>query len=137
VNSGSEFLEHQDPVFQLGNHADALGTFELIARVTNCIVYGSQEEEIELAENSGNTFDVIFDHCYLKTKLDLSNTEEFIEVIRHQNGDSIFVNSDEEDFHLHDSSRCIDAGMNFLNAPFTDLDGVTRTDPPDIGAYEL
>jgi len=46
-----------------------------------------------------------------------------------------FVSVSASDFHLNMSSPCIDAGTK-EGAPARDIEGSTRTDPPDLGAYE-
>jgi predicted outer membrane repeat protein len=61
--------------------------------------------------------------------------------------DPIFVNPEEGDFHLQDTSPCIGAGINEIEingtwyyAPLFDIEGNPRPDPassmPDMGAYE-
>lgn len=47
----------------------------------------------------------------------------------------VFVDPTGRDFHLKEGSAAISSGLATL-APVTDLDGETRGDPPDIGAYE-
>jgi hypothetical protein len=49
--------------------------------------------------------------------------------------DPSFVNQVGGDFHLNAGSLAIGAGTS-TNAPATDFDGVTRTVPVDIGAFE-
>ena len=49
--------------------------------------------------------------------------------------DPQFVDPDHGDFRLRDTSPCIGAGTS-ENAPLTDILGVTRGNPPDMGAYE-
>ncbi|MBC8416425.1 MAG: T9SS type A sorting domain-containing protein, partial [Candidatus Cloacimonetes bacterium] len=61
--------------------------------------------------------------------------------------DPFFVNPEERDFHLQDTSPCIGAGIdeieingNWYYAPLFDIEGNPRPDPsgsmPDMGAYE-
>ncbi|MCK4311220.1 MAG: right-handed parallel beta-helix repeat-containing protein, partial [Candidatus Cloacimonetes bacterium] len=61
--------------------------------------------------------------------------------------DPLFVNPDEGDFHLQDTSPCIGAGIDEIEingtwyyAPLFDIEGNPRPDPvgsmPDMGAYE-
>jgi hypothetical protein len=52
-------------------------------------------------------------------------------------GDPLFVNAGAADFHLTSSSPAIRAGSSVSGQYSTqDFDGVTRTLPPDIGAYQ-
>ena len=61
--------------------------------------------------------------------------------------DPLFVNPDDGDFHLQDTSPCIGAGIDEIEingtwyyAPLFDIEGNPRPDPsgsmPDMGAYE-
>lgn len=49
--------------------------------------------------------------------------------------DPMFVDEDDEDYHLAAGSPCIDAGVND-GAPETDLDGNPRIGDVDMGAFE-
>jgi len=50
-------------------------------------------------------------------------------------GDPLFANAAGADFHIQMGSPAIASG-NADGAPPTDMDGVSRGNPPDIGAYE-
>ena len=48
-----------------------------------------------------------------------------------------FANMLELDFHLDETSSAVDAGVALANGPIgSDYDGITRSDPPDQGAFE-
>ena len=52
----------------------------------------------------------------------------------------LFVNNENDDYHLSDNSPCIGAGLDTSIVPIVDLDGNPRPNPPgsnpDMGAYE-
>ncbi len=66
----------------------------------------------------------IYGKNYLNTKIGLVDSDPY------------FWDEEELDLHLTDSSSCIDAGKDTLDAPDNDFDGIERTDTFDIGAYE-
>ena len=49
--------------------------------------------------------------------------------------DPLFVDFDDQDYHLQDGSPCIDMGIE-AGAPATDIEGLPRVNAPDMGAYE-
>ena len=49
--------------------------------------------------------------------------------------DPLFINSEDGDFHLQDTSPCIRAATAD-GCPIRDIEGTQRGNPPDIGAYE-
>ena len=54
--------------------------------------------------------------------------------------DPLFIDPDNGDYHLNDSSPCIGAGIMTPDVPATDIEGNPRPNPPgsnpDMGAYE-
>ena len=106
------------------------------ANFTNCIIDGSAAHEIELQNNSTSEFNYLFDHCLIKLHPDSSlNNFNQTNSLKVNNGSSIFVNPQEQDFQLSDNSKAIDAGK-FTNEFLTDILGLGRDTNPDIGAYE-
>jgi len=116
----------------LGDHylpADLSATF------TNCIVYGSLDNELDRDKRDQSAFTYLFDHCLMKLtdSIDIT-TSHFINVIKNQ--DPLFTDAySKDDYHLSTGSPCIDAGIP--NGISLDLDGKTRTGNPDIGCYEF
>jgi hypothetical protein len=52
-----------------------------------------------------------------------------------EDNDPLFVDEDDEDYHLSPASPCVNAGVN-EGAPEFDLDGIARVGDVDMGAYE-
>jgi hypothetical protein len=99
----------------------------------NCILWNDSSAEIYL-ENS--SIDILY-----------SDIQGGWEGEGNIDSDPLFINPDEGDFHLQDTSPCIGAGINEIEisgtwyyAPLFDIEGNPRPDPagsmPDMGAYE-
>ncbi len=137
VNTGSPYLEHEDPVLYAANYFEGVGSVDLIADFNNCIIYGSLDDEIRLDKKEDAPFDLLFDHCLLKTKANISDTSRYQAIV--QNQDPSFADTQEMDFHLMSGSPCINSGFDIFAGQFVyaDLDGKTRDAQPDIGCYEF
>ena len=114
---------------------DKIYPFNLDAKFYNSIVYGSNDEEIIIDNNvNGGSFDFVFDHGLVKTEQDISNTTQWISIIKNESPD--FVSTGKAEYHLGENSHAIDAGKSGV-LPLLDLDGVSRDlSSPDLGAYE-
>ncbi len=66
---------------------------------------------------------------------DLSMLDELIGTNDLPGEDPLFVDFDNEDYHLANGSPCIDAGIA-TGAPTLDFEGLPRVDEVDMGAYE-
>jgi len=129
----------QTPTLVLNNYiSDGQGTtyaYPLSANFANTIVYGNQENEIAIDENTSEEFILTFDHCLLKTEDDLSNAERYISCIR--NEDPLFVDYAVNNYQLDSLSPAINIGsIDIANTVPFDILGVSRTESPDLGAYE-
>jgi hypothetical protein len=140
----------QDPSFTLSNNLivfDALGNpttliGDLNAYFGNCIVYGFNSEEIRLSNEEQAAFNYIFDHGILKTEMDVSDTEKYINCLI--NEDPLFVDYNSHNFRIDTLSPAIDTGSievinNSLVNLDLDLDENSRIsdEGPDLGAYEF
>lgn len=119
----------------------------LIANFTNCIFAGSGADEIDLLDENNKMdpefFQVQFDNCIVKVDDLLGEMAypEFFDFcnncIQIENGDTLFVDVDMQDFHLDTMSIAENKGL-FLNNIPTDIEGNMRDmDTPDIGCYEF
>jgi hypothetical protein len=112
----------------------------------NCILYGNQRHEFQLANNKTNVFNYVFDHCLVKASedsFDITDTQHYRDLVF--NKDPNFVNDSDRyhlDFKLDTLSPAKDSGsMQFIiDNPFLENDqsGQSRTsdNKPDLGAFE-
>lgn len=101
----------------------------------NCIIWGNNDEELEL-DFEFNSTGYNFRNVLLKTELNTTGSN-FSGMIINQNPQ--FVDYAEDDYQLQSGSPAINAADgNYIDLPDTgtDIKGVDRTGDPDIGAYE-
>jgi len=103
----------------------------------NCIIYGSQNNELFLDIKYGAQSDIVFDHCIIKK----TNTNDFSTYFNSVlwNIDPKFINGEYLNFELDSLSSAKDAGDLEWGLKFPyDLKNVSRLNDnaPDIGAYE-
>jgi len=144
------YTVRQDPSFVLSNNLivyDANGN-EITyighlqnAYFGNCLVYGSNSEELLYSENDQVNFNYDFDHCILKTEMDISD-QQYINCLK--NEDPLFVDYTVNNYRLDTLSPAIDIGsLEVINSSEFeldfDLDGNSRISDngPDLGAYEF
>jgi len=125
------------------NHAGELGggihCFSRNPTINNCIVVGN------CADSSGNqiyvhsTYTVALNYCCFSVGAgDVSGAGSITEDTCIHLA-PLFVNATAGDYHLQETSPCVDAGLNSAISGYpTDLDGNTRVvnGTVDIGAYE-
>jgi hypothetical protein len=102
------------------------------AYFANAIIYGSNEEEIELDSVAGSRFEYNFDHALLKTMLNTTNQSRYINCIL--NKDPEFVNPSRWNYQIDSISPVIKMGKD-LGIPY-DILGNVRGPTPALGAYE-
>lgn len=78
------------------------------ADFTNVIVYGSAEEKLAFSTDDQVDFNYSFTNCLLKSQLESEGG--FTNCIFNQ--DPLFEDTSDDDFHLQDSSPCINAGFD-------------------------
>lgn len=139
-----------DPSFTLSNNlivpsADGgfitlLGNLE--AYFGNCIIYGNLDEEILYSNDESVSFNYTFDHCDLKTEMEISDETYYINCI--QNKDPLFIDYNKVNFRLDTLSPVSDIGsMEVITSSQinieNDHDGNSRIsdEGPDLGAYEF
>lgn len=115
------------------------------ATFNNCIIYGSYSNEMVLNKKDGATFDYKFNNCLIKfnnTSNQFTNDPlyQFTTDATHYN--AIIQNKDPKFFNVVDNKLNIDessAAFAKGNAAFLiplDINGNTRTLPPDLGAFQ-
>jgi hypothetical protein len=124
-----------------GNPVTLLGALQN-AYFGNCIIYGSNEEEIILSKNDEVQFNYKFDHCILKTVLETTDPLYYNNC--QKNTDPLFVDVYKHNYRIDTLSPAINFGsLEIVNSsPFDitiDLDGSSRVtdEGPDAGAYEF
>jgi hypothetical protein len=115
------------------------------AEFDNCIIYGSNQVEILLDKKEGATFNYAFNSCLLKfnntanqftnNPLYLFETDlaHYTNVIRNQ--DPKFLNANQNKLNIDNSSAAFAKGNPAYLIPL-DVLGITRSLPPDLGAYK-
>lgn len=106
-------------------------TFDLAYLLENCIIYGSQDEEMLFDIKSPDAATQVFDHCLIKTELPGYNINSNI-----LNLDPKFKDIKMYDFSLDTLSPAHNAGKVLDPSVDTDIKGNIRINGPDLGAYE-
>jgi hypothetical protein len=102
----------------------------------NTIIYGSNDEEIETDFVGSADSTYLFDNCLVKTGRKLSLFPGFVNCMKNQ--DPLFKDYNTFDFHPDTLSPVIGKGkIDFAESFPVDLDGISRTPFPDIGAYQF
>jgi len=102
---------------------------DLNARISNSIIWGDDDNEINLISNNTNGFSFYSTNCIIRTtRTDLNVNGNMI------NKNPMFESPVLKDYHLKTGSPAIDAGVSFSIT--IDLEGKSRDLNPDIGAYE-
>jgi hypothetical protein len=137
---GNAFISHtKDPVLYFSNYfkyslsAPALQADSAIAQFYNCILYGTLEEEVltDALPANPHALNFRFDHCCIKTQETFP--AGYISCI---GSDPQFESITKSDYRIKSGSPCIGAGTNSESTIF-DLNGILRSDPPDIGVFEF
>jgi hypothetical protein len=105
----------------------------------NSIIYGDNDNEIELDMKTGAQANYQFSNCLVKVDYHTPVTDPAHFTSIYQNTTPNFVNVNDGDYHLNSSSICIDKGnASFAAGIPLDLDGNQRVQggAPDLGAYE-
>ncbi len=111
----------------LGDNSLLLGDLDL--NITNSIIYGNLGDELLLSITAETNSQVTLSNNLIRT------TEESFEAGGNiLNEDPKFIDAREFNFRLDTLSPAKDAGL--VIGILTDLEGKTRDEKPDIGAYE-
>ena len=113
------------------------------AEFDNCIIYGSNQVEVLLDKKTGSPFNYEFNNCLVKFNDSGTNLSgnALYDVIRNQqngiikNKDPKFFSINQNLLNIDSTSPAVAKGSATYLIP-TDILGVTRTLPPDIGAYQ-
>lgn len=111
------------------------------ATFNNCIIYGSNTNEFNLSKNTNTPFVYQLNNCLLKFSSSTINpdyqfktdTEHYNNIILNENPK--FYNVSQNKFNIDKTSSAFAKGNQAYIIP-TDILGITRTSPPDLGAYQ-
>ncbi len=128
------------PMLNIGNYGiDGQDAVEVPTKVnfTNCIVWGSEDEEYVQDTLPGSTFEITFDYSMVRTTLPLhgSNNITGTDPVFPQFVKASAAEPYERDYRLEATSPAVDAGTTIPGLS-SDMDGLPRDAQPDIGAYE-
>lgn len=108
----------------------------------NCIVFGNNQKEVEIAKNEEKEFNYSFDHCILQLPdtFNISNKAHFKDIWKGDKFDPKFVDPYEElNYALDTLSPAKDAGSSEIAKMFqADIMNKSRSSDsgPDLGAFE-
>ena len=146
------FGSRQTPAVYLDNtykQNDVLFVSDLVsANFTNCIIYGTNTIEVGLKKDNGGAFN--FDFSYSLIRFSDSNNQftgtmyDFVKNPASKNNivsnfttqnDPKFKDALKNDLRILKNSSALSKGNTALLIPI-DANGITRTSPPDLGAYQ-
>ena len=134
--------EHKDNIsMQLLNYATDSQSGEpfyypINVEMSNCIIYGSQDDEFKTSFSPEVDSTFLLDHCLIKTGKYTGNMAGLSHCIF--NYDPYFADIRNNDLHIDSiASPVIGTGNPIIanELPY-DLDGVNRLGAPDMGAYQ-
>jgi len=104
------------------------------ANFTNCIIDGNSNIELVIDKAEGTVFNYSFKNNLIRFK-DLNDPIHYIDNVF--NGNPNFKSPETNEFMIGEKSDAVKKGSEAgsILVPF-DILGVTRTSPPDIGAYQ-
>ncbi|MEZ0183347.1 hypothetical protein AB9T89_13980 [Flavobacterium oncorhynchi] len=111
------------------------------ATFNNCIIYGSNTNEFNLSKKPNAPFVYQLNNCLLKFNSSTTNpdyqfktdTEHYSNIILNENPK--FYNVSQNKFNIDKTSAAFAKG-NQSYIILQDILGITRTSPPDLGAYQ-
>ena len=138
----NNFFCYDDPLV-----CEVNAVLRLTANFRNSIIFGSSSDELSLFDATAGEpgfFNVSMTNCIVGVDDLLTQQDglfsEFLErqcnpCIDAERRDPLFVDPNEDDYHLDSLSIAIGQGV-FLRTITTDLEGNPRKNPPDIGCFE-
>lgn len=110
------------------------------ATFNNCIIYGTYSNEMLLDKKTGAAFEYQFNNCIIKSNNTKDPDYQFGSDPVHYNAiilnkDPKFFNPNINNFNIDETSSAFAKGNSAYLIPL-DILGITRTLPPDLGAYQ-
>ncbi|MEN9910369.1 MAG: hypothetical protein RLZZ540_3528 [Bacteroidota bacterium] len=110
------------------------------ATFNNCIIYGAYSNELNLDKNNAALFEYQFNNCLLKFEANstnplynFSNNVHYNNIVLNQN--PRFFAIEKNKLNIDNTSAAFVKGNPAYSIPL-DINGKTRTLPPDLGAYQ-
>ena len=119
------------------DNSDEVFYYPFNMEMDNCIVYGKQKDEFTALFGPEADSTYLFDHCLLKSEKYNNTVNGFSHCLF--NLDPYFADPRLPDCHIDSIASSI-IGMGnplFGNEVPLDLDGISRTGAPDMGAYQF
>ncbi len=139
----------QFPSVLLNNYVidenETIYTNDLVeANFNNCIIYGNDNPEVILEEENGSAFNFKFTNCLIRFQntnnhftgpnYNFSDTNLYDDCLFNQDPD--FLDPANNKLNIGEASAANGEGSTAITTLFTtDILNVSRTSPPDIGAY--
>ncbi|MFB6257975.1 MAG: right-handed parallel beta-helix repeat-containing protein [Flavobacteriales bacterium] len=133
-----EHGDRNDPSFVMSNYYEAADG-QIVKRsieqtnFTNCIFYGSRDEEFVVDTKSGPTLDYLFEYSLVKSK-NAPSGSHYNQIFHNQDPGFKSTNGD-KDYRLGAGAFPIDEGKTGTGVS-EDLNENARDAQPDLGAYE-
>lgn len=133
----NNFMGRTDPSFYLSNadyepEGGPKTASPLTYDVANCIIDGSEDDEVELNTSGAGAIAASLRYCLIKQKKGGVVPAGQNNIL---NQDPLYKDFGKNDFHLSASSPCINKGFSL--GVLIDFDGEARDAQPDIGCYEF
>jgi len=110
------------------------------ATFNNCIIYGAYANELNLDKKDVATFEYQFNNCLIKSDANstnplynFNNNVRYNNIILNQN--PRFLSIQNNKLNIDNTSAAFAKGNPAYSIPL-DINGKTRTSPPDLGAYQ-
>ncbi len=102
----------------------------------NSIIYGANREEFNYEFVAGADTNYLFENCLIKTERRLADWPGFVNSIANEN--PLFKDYENLNYRPDTLSPAIGKGkIEFAQEIPFDLDGISRTERPDLGAYQF
>ncbi|HPE42841.1 MAG TPA: hypothetical protein PKV88_02075, partial [Bacteroidales bacterium] len=102
----------------------------------NSLIYGSNSEEFHYEFVSSADTNYVFENCLIKTERRIADWPGFVNSIANEN--PLFKDYENFNYRPDTLSPVIGKGKpEFAQEVPFDLDGVSRTESPDLGAYQF
>ena len=117
----------------------------LTATFSNCIIVGNEEDEIDLfdiTDGEAGLFEYEFNSCIVTVNelIEPDNFPNFFDncpnCLNINRRDTLFINLDEQDFHLDTMVVAVDMGQ-YIGVDVDFDDNPRETDAVDVGCYEF